>query len=497
MQNGSATILLVEDSPALSRVYEEFLRVDGHNVQKAASVATAIAMLNDHTPEAVILDLQLPDASGIEVLKHIRKKAMNTAVMVVTANGSVNAAVEAMREGAFDFLVKPVSAERLIFTVRNALERLRLNVIVQTYREKIDRQGFCGFLGSSLPMQAVYRTIESAAGSKASIFVTGESGTGKEVCAEAIHQSSDRAAKPFVAINCAAIPADLMESEIFGHVKGAFTGATADRPGAARRADGGTLFLDEICEMPLDLQVKLLRFIQTGTVSPVGGQRTENVDVRFVCATNRDPADEVRAGRFREDLFYRLHVIPISLPPLRERGTDILSLSQHFLEQFTLEERRRFREFDRAATRGLQAYDWPGNVRQLQNVVRRIVVLNDNETVSAEMLSEALEIQDPNLGEITPLIELSQPDETGLSDSPNRPVTSIPATIGAHSVSHGIGARRPVRPLAQVERDAIEAALSASANNVTRAAALLEISPSTIYRKMARWDGGMALMATG
>ena len=189
MQNGSATILLVEDSPALSRVYEEFLRVDGHNVQKAASVATAIAMLNDHTPEAVILDLQLPDASGIEVLKHIRKKAMNTAVMVVTANGSVNAAVEAMREGAFDFLVKPVSAERLIFTVRNALERLRLNVIVQTYREKIDRQGFCGFLGSSLPMQAVYRTIESAAGSKASIFVTGESGTGKEVCAEAIHQS--------------------------------------------------------------------------------------------------------------------------------------------------------------------------------------------------------------------------------------------------------------------------------------------------------------------
>ena len=305
MSNTAAHILLVEDSPAMARVYREYLSIDGHRIKAAASVAAALEALEAEPPDVIVLDLQLPDGSGADVLRHVRSAGLHAAVVVVTANGSVNSAVEAMRDGAFDFIVKPVSGERLIYTVRNAVERQQLRQIVQTYKQ-IDRQQFCGFVGGSLPMQAVYRTIESAAKSKASIFITGESGTGKEVCADAIHRTSPRADKPFIALNCAAIPQDLMESEIFGHVKGAFTGATTDRTGAAMLADGGTLFLDEICEMPLDLQVKLLRFIQTGSVQPVGGHTTQKVDVRFVSATNRDPMREVQEGRFREDLFYRL-----------------------------------------------------------------------------------------------------------------------------------------------------------------------------------------------
>jgi len=472
MANTPANILLVEDSPALARVYREYLSIDGHAVSQAATVAEALAVLRGKPADALVLDLQLPDASGIEVLKHLRTEGLSTVAVVVTANGSINAAVEAMREGAFDFIVKPVSAERLIYTVRNAVERQRLTRIVQTYRA-IDRAQFCGFTGGSLAMQAVYRTIESAANSKASIFITGESGTGKEVCAEAIHQTSNRASQPFIALNCAAIPHELMESEIFGHVRGAFTGATGDRTGAALRAHGGTLFLDEIGEMPLDLQVKLLRFVQTGSVNPVGGQTVEKVDVRFVCATNRDPLRQMQEGSFREDLFYRLHVIPIALPPLRERGGDILMLAQQFLREASVEEDKSFRGFERAAERALETYPWPGNVRQLQNAIRNAVVLNDGETITAQMLTEALQGQD-------------QP-------APQVPTTAQAAgPSGVLSRTHLADAPR-VRPLAEVERQAIEYALQQSENNVTRAAAMLEISPSTIYRKVARWGGPHAL----
>jgi two-component system repressor protein LuxO len=486
MAEAAAQILLVEDSPAMARVYREFLSVDGHAVVEAASVAAALAALAERTPDAIVLDLQLPDASGLEVLKHVRTAGLVTAAVVVTANGSINAAVEAMREGAFDFIVKPVNAERLIYTVRNALERHRLRRIVQTFQQ-IERTEFCGFIGRSLPMQAVYRTIESAANSKASIFVTGESGTGKEVCADAIHRTSNRAGHGFVALNCAAIPHELLESEIFGHVRGAFTGATADRTGAAARAHRGTLFLDEICEMPLDLQVKLLRFVQTGTYTPVGGQRTEEVDVRFVCATNRDPLREVQEGRFREDLFYRLHVIPIGLPPLRERGPDLLALARHFLGRWAAEEGRAFRGFDRAAERAVETYPWPGNVRQLQNVIRSVVVLNEGDTVTAAMLTAALQLQD--------LGAARQP-----LTSPHRPALPWPAadrSLALPAPSRPRSALPPVRPLAAVEREAIEAALALAGNNVARAAAMLEISPSTIYRKVARWDGAVPLLQAG
>ena len=275
-------------------------------------------------PTPWLLDLRLPDMDGLEVLAEIARRGMTLPVVVITAHGSVETAVSAIRAGASDFLVKPISGERLRVTLHNHLEKQRLAAVVDTYRTRIDRDRFEGFIGASLAMQAVYRSIESAAASDATVFFTGESGTGKEVGARAIHDLGRRRGKAFHPLNCAAIPKDLIESEIFGHVKGAFTGAVSDRPGAARLADGGTLFLDEICEMDPFLQTKLLRFVQTGAFTPVGGTRSEQVDVRFVCATNRDPLAEMRAGRFREDLFYRLHVVPIHMPPLCERGEDVL-----------------------------------------------------------------------------------------------------------------------------------------------------------------------------
>jgi DNA-binding NtrC family response regulator len=313
-----------------------------------------------------------------------------------------------------------------------------------------------------MPMQAVYRIIESAAPSKATVFITGESGTGKEVCAEAIHQCSPRSEQPFIALNCAAIPHDLMESEIFGHVKGSFTGAQGDRKGAASLADGGTLFLDEICEMDLDLQSKLLRFIQTGTLQRVGSGKLETVDVRFVCATNRDPLVEVKAGRFREDLYYRLHVIPLSLPPLRERGEDILLLARNLLQNYAREENKRFKDFDAEAVRVLLDYPWPGNVRELQNVVRNIVVLNDRELVSPDILPPPL--------------------------SGRRGMTAAMAPVSSASGSAEPLLNTPIRPLWLVEKETIEQAIASCDGNIPKAAALLEISPSTIYRKKQSWE---------
>ncbi|MHA1537615.1 MAG: sigma-54-dependent transcriptional regulator, partial [Alphaproteobacteria bacterium] len=266
-------------------------------------------------------------------------------VIVITAHGSVKIAVETMREGAYDFLVKPFTQERLLVTLGNALRHQALVSEVAGYRKAFDQDEFCGLIGGSLAMQAVYRTIESAAASNATIFITGESGTGKELCAEAIHTLSDRRQGSFIPVNCASIPRDLIESELFGHVKGAFTGAVANRKGAAARAQGGTLFLDEICEMRLELQPKLLRFVQTGAIQRVGSDAMEASDARIVCASNRDPLAEVAAGRLREDLFYRLHVIPIDMPPLRQRGDDIAMVARRALALCAAEEDKNFEDF--------------------------------------------------------------------------------------------------------------------------------------------------------
>ena len=462
---GRPRALLVEDTASLAHVYAEYLQRSGCEVESVGSTAAAREALSRQPPELMLVDIQLPDGNGLELLRLVKAQQMPTEVVVITAHGSINTAVEAMRDGAFDFLVKPFNGDRLAVTVRNAIERRRLAGLVETWRDSFARESFCGFIGASLPMQAVYRIIESAAPSKATVFVTGESGTGKEVCAEAIHRMSPRRERAFVALNCAALPSELIESEMFGHVKGAFTGAHADRAGAAIMANGGTLFLDEICEMDLGLQSKLLRFLQTGVVQRIGSTRPEPVDVRIVCATNRDPRAEVAAGRLREDLFYRLHVIPIHLPALREREDDVVLIARALLQRYASEESKRFKRFAPDAEAALRAHRWPGNVRELQNVLRNAVVLNDGEEITAAML-----------GSIAAAPTLAGPPAAMSAAGP-------PAAEPAPG-------ERAIRPLWQIEREAIEEAIRRCNGNVPRAAALLELSPSTIYRKRQAWEAG-------
>lgn len=482
-----AKVLLVEDTPSLARVYAEYLKKAAFAVETVETGAAALDALRDTVPQVVLLDLQLPDMNGMEILKHVSGQQIPTAVVVITAHASVNLAVEAMRYGAYDFVVKPFTADRLLVTVRNAVERLRLAQIVDTFTDELARSKFHGFIGSSFPMQAVYRIIDSAAASRATVFITGESGTGKEVCAEAIHRQSPRRDKPFVAINCGAIPKELMESEIFGHVKGAFTGAVAEREGAAARADGGTLFLDEICEMELGLQTKLLRFIQTGTFQKVGGTRLEKVDLRILCATNRDPLREVEENRFREDLYYRLHVIPIHLPPLREREDDVLDIARQFLIDYAAEEGKCFSHFHPAVEQVLRHYHWPGNVRQLQNVIRNVVVLHDGAEVTAAMLPpplnqhSALQLQSPH--RYAAPVE-DPPAAPGFGAQ--GPGAQVLEPQGGHAAV--VAEPRPIRPLWLVEKEAIEEAIAACDGNIPRAAALLGISASTIYRKRMAWE---------
>lgn len=465
-------ILIVEDSQALAILYREYLRAEPIETTMVATGAEALAFIEKKPPHAIALDLGLPDMNGMDILKYVVKQKLPTAVVVVTSGGTVNVAVDAMRAGAFDFIEKPFTPERLIITLRNAVERQRMSELLETFQDE-SRECFHNFLGASPAMRGVYHIIESAAPSKATVFITGESGTGKELCAEAIHQESDRADKPFIAINCAAIPKDLIESEIFGHVKGAFTGAHTARQGAAARADSGTLFLDEICEMDLDLQTKLLRFIQSGAFQPVGGSGLQKVDIRFVCATNRDPLKEVEEGRFREDLYYRLHVIPLSLPPLRKRGDDVLLIARSFLYEYTKEENKHFIGLDKKTEAIFLDYAWPGNVRQLQNVMRNIVVLNDDELVTPDMLPPPLDKH-----AVTPL----------------KPSVASTTTTHTHNEQYSLpmgDAEHPIRPLADVEKEVIERAIQLCDGNIPKAAIHLGISASTIYRKKQTWDSQM------
>ena len=319
-----------------------------------------------------------------------------------------------------------------------------------------------GFVGTSATMQILYDKIGRVAKSDAPVFVEGETGTGKELCALAVHQQSARADGSFIAVNCGAIPHELMESEMFGHLKGAFTGAISDHDGAAKQADGGTLFLDEICELPLALQTKLLRFLQTGVIQRVGAKTSEKVDVRIVCATNKDPRAEMAEGRLREDLFFRLFVLPVKIPPLRLRGCDISLVANYFLKEFSAEEKKSFAGFNEEALQMMEDYDWPGNVRELQNVVRQAVVMNDGREVTAAMLADFIHVT-------TSRFDL---DFSGLVEE-----QTVTARLG-HFKS---------RQLWQIERDAIEAAIVASNGSIPLAAKELGVSPSTIYRKRESW----------
>ncbi|QFI38265.1 sigma-54-dependent Fis family transcriptional regulator [Moritella marina ATCC 15381] len=484
------TALLVEDSASMGAIYSAYLRNEGANVTYVQSGAGALIELARWQPDLLILDIQLPDMSGMDILMTVQQRYPDMSIIMITAHASIDLAVDAMRAGAFDFLVKPFDAKRLSITLRNALKQRQLIHLVANYENSLPKPSFHGFIGDSLAMQAVYKTIDCVASSKASVFITGESGTGKEVCAQAVHDSGGRKNKPFIALNCAAIPKELIESEIFGHVKGAFTGAISNRDGAATQAHGGTLFLDEICEMDLDLQSKLLRFIQTGVFQRVGCSQEECVDVRFVSATNRRPWIEVTEGRFREDLFYRLHVIPIELPPLRLRNNDSLLIAQQLLIDYSKEERKHFTSFDNKAIEIITHYAWPGNVRMLQNVIRQMVVLNDGEVITSRMLP--IEMQQENgvkAKKITSNLfvhgdSLNMHHASSLLQRLSPHV--VDRTLDDAQVGRGLIGEE-IEPLWKSEKRIIENAISHCDGNIPKAAALLDINASTIYRKRQSW----------
>ncbi|MFV1851913.1 MAG: sigma-54-dependent transcriptional regulator [Thalassospira sp.] len=524
-----ARIVIVEDTLSLARVYQDYLRADGHRVDHVVSGTDAIERLRNDPPEVLVLDLILPDMDGRDVLKAASSICPDCKVVVITAHGSINVAVEAMREGAWDFLLKPFTADKLRETVGKALAggpAIQDSPNVDLAGKDTDEMYF-DIIGGSDNMRDIYRIIENAAPSRATVFITGESGTGKELAAEAIHRRSERAKEPFIPLNCGAIPKDLMESEIFGHVKGAFTGAVSDREGAAHRAENGTLFLDEICEMDMDLQTKLLRFIQTGTFQKVGGSSIETVDVRFVCATNRDPLEEVRAGRFREDLYYRLHVIPLHMPPLRDRDNDILQIANFYLQRYTREEGRDFERFSPEVSALFARYAWPGNIRQLQNIIRNIVVLNNGTEVSLAMVPRPVNsgTDDDKFGSATIEAPPPHPVVSNEMGGPGRLWEGDPEALaflaGArqmrkvvenhqseksnHLIGVGAGANDShaasphalaigglgfgeIKPLWQVEKQAIEEAIERCGGSIPRAADALGVSPSTIYRKKQHWE---------
>ncbi len=462
MSSQTPRVLLVEDVGSLAATYMAYLareRVEVAHVENGQAALDAVAKA---PPDVLILDVNLPDMSGLDVLRQMRASGCPTEVVVITSNGSISLAVEAMREGAFDFIVKPFAADRLRVTLRNAIDRSRLATTLDKLQEQVGRERFCDFIGQSAAMQSVYQILQSVAPSKATVFITGESGSGKEVCAAALHRLSKRAHGPFVAINCAAVPRDLLESEIFGHVKGSFTGATTDRQGAALRANGGTLFLDEIGEMDLAFQAKILRFIETGQVSRVGADMPVPSDVRIVCATNRDPRAEVASGRFREDLFYRLHVIPMELPPLRDREADALLLARHFLDVFAREDGKVFDGFSPEAEEALINYGWPGNVRELKNVIRKTVVLNSGGRIE--------------LASLPPEILRST---SGLT-RPRRDVGAAQMSAGAQ----GKGENDEIVPLETMIDRTIDDAIARCGGSIPRAAGALKVSPSTLYRRL-------------
>ncbi|MDP2206502.1 MAG: sigma-54 dependent transcriptional regulator [Alphaproteobacteria bacterium] len=453
MQTGK--ILIVEDSAALALTYSDYLTRAGHSADIAGSVDAAQRALARLRYDCVLMDLNLPDGNGTALIADMRSGGIDTPVVVLTAEPSIDTAVAAIRAGAQDYLCKPVTAERLNLTLGHVLEQQALRRIVSDYRA-IERDRFCDFIGASPAMQIVYHVLENAAQSRAPVFITGESGTGKELAARAIHTLSPRRGRVFEALNCAAVPGNLLESEIFGHARGAFTGAVSRYAGAAERAQDGTLLLDELPEMQPEMQSKLLRFTQSGAFRALGAARETVVDVRFVCATNRDPLAAVASGILREDLYYRLNVISLHLPPLRERGDDVLLIAAHLLTRMAAEEHKHFTCLSGDAADYLCSQSWPGNVRQLQNVLRRAVVMNDGDILTADMLP---------------------PRAVCNKVLPSAPVLSAAPSSAAAS-------------LREMERQMIERTIDDCGGNISAAARRLGVNPSTLHRKREKWRRG-------
>lgn len=459
-------ILLISDSPPLLRSCTERLAKGGFAAevmpgpQRPRMGAAAAG-----APPAVILDASC--CNPVDFISDLQTNSPAPPVIVLSSNTSLYFAVEVMRSGAADFLPLPLDGDRLIASINRCLG----SSPAAAPASAITRSSAAPeFIGESRIMADVFKRIEAMAKSRAPVFITGETGTGKELAAEAIHRLGSRADKPFIALNCGAIPRDLMELEIFGHLRGSFTGAIADRSGAAGMADGGTLFLDEICEMHPDLQIKLLRFLQSGKIQRVGSAAAEPVDVRIICATNRNPAAEAEAGRFRKDLFYRLHVLALSMPALRERDGDVLVLARRLLAAYAAEEAKIFRRLSSACETALLDYCWPGNIRELQNVIRRAVVFNDAEELEADMLGLTTAA-----GTRPERAHLPPADAAGVTDLRRiHAAMALPASFFT-------------RQLWQIERDVIESALSACNGSIPQAARVLGVSPSTLYRKRETW----------
>ncbi len=454
-------ILIVDDDESILKLLEMQLKKLGYRTRCESSGAGMRDALKEDEFNTVLMDFHLPDGDGISFIDEVHEAAPELPVIIITAHGSIERAVDAMRRGAYDFASKPVDFNRLSVSVKNAVEWYALKQRVSKL-ERSKKTGLCGMIGSSSDMQVVYRIIENVAPTKAPVFITGESGTGKEMVAQAVHQLSDRSKNELIDVNCSAIPKDLLESELFGHERNAFTGANERYIGRCERANRSTLFLDEVAEMNVSLQPKLLRFLEEHSFYRVGGKEKIVVDLRLVSATNRDPLDAIRDQKFREDLYYRLNVVHIPIPSLRERPEDIPDLAHHFLLRYAKQNDKKFLEISNDAESALCEYLWPGNVRELQNCIQQAVVLNNGETLELDMLPEGIRSS----------LKLQVSTSSQRQDD-----TSPDFTAGDGIV-----------PIEVYEKQAIEHALRITKGKVAQAAAGLHLSQATLYRKVRDYE---------
>jgi DNA-binding NtrC family response regulator len=486
------TILLVDDDPVQRRLLEAMVRRFGYDPVVATDGSEALAQLTGSQGsdiDVVILDLVMPDLDGMGVLARMREKGIAKPVIVQTAHGSIDTVISAMRAGAADFVVKPVGAERLQVSIKNALRMDALeNEVRRINRQASNNLSFKDLVTRSVDMERVIRLGERTAKSTIPVLIEGESGVGKELVARAIQGSSDRRGKPFVTVNCGAIPENLVESLLFGHEKGAFTGATEKHAGKFVEANGGTLFLDEVGELPLAAQAKVLRAIQQGEIDPVGGRKTVKVDVRIISATNRNLIELVRQGRFREDLFYRLNVFPIGIPPLRARREDVPDLARAFLAHFAASEKKRIRGFSAEAMSLITSFDWPGNVRQLENAVFRAVVLCDTDEITvAELPQVAAQVSGFDV-RVPPIrSEFASP-------AMERQTETVRVEVRDPNVLKLLDEHGDVRDIEELEADIIRFAKSHYRGHLTEVARRLKIGRSTLYRKLKQYglDDGAA-----
>ena len=445
-----AHLLIVDDEPGVRTALSGVLGDEGYQVVAVESGEACLAHLGRAPCDLVLLDVWLPGIDGLATLAAIRERQVEVEVVMISGHGNIESAVRAIKLGAFDFIEKPLSLDKTVLVVRNALRQRRLEVENRALRARVDRT--LRMVGDSYVVRQLREQVAMAAPTNGRVLIHGENGTGKELVARTIHQLSRRRAGPFVEVNCAAIPEELIESELFGHARGAFTGAVADRRGKIELADGGTIFLDEIGDMSLKTQAKVLRVLQEQVVEPVGGRPGVRVDVRVLAATNKDLPAEIRAGRFREDLYFRLNVIPIYVPPLRDRLDDLRALAEHFMDGFAQEYGRRAKTFDQDALAALRRYAWPGNVRELRNVVERLMIMVRGDTLAA--------------GDVAFLAGPALVAGARADEAPPDPSLTL-------------GEAR-----ARFEREYILRALDAQQGNISRAAEALGVERSNLYRKM-------------